>query len=68
MKIDEPKLSAILPQSLTSDEKIVAAAQSLDAELKKLSGEIKEVLHLPRLDELNSDVLDHLAWQYHVDN
>lgn len=68
MEIDEPKLSAILPPSLTSDEKILAAAESLDAELKKLSGKIKQVLHLPRLDELKSDVLDHLAWQYHVDN
>ena len=68
MEIDEPKLSEILPPSLTQDEKIVAAAEYLDEELKKLSGEIKQVLHLPRLDELKSDVLDHLAWQYHVDN
>lgn len=68
MEIDAPKLSEILPPSLTSDKKIVAAAEYLDEELAKLSGAIKQVLHLPRLDELPSDVLDHLAWQYHVDN
>ena len=68
MRIDTPKLSEILPQSLKSDEKIFAAAEYLDDELRKLSGAIKQVLHLPRLDELPSDVLDHLAWQYHVDN
>lgn len=68
MQIDEPKLSGILPASLTADEKILAAAEYLDEELKKLSNAIKQVLHLPRLDELSSDVLDHLAWQYHVDN
>ena len=68
MEIDAPKLSEILPASLTADKKIVAAAQYLDEELAKLSGAIKQVLHLPRLDELESDVLDHLAWQYHVDN
>ena len=68
MEIDTPKLSEILPQSLKSDEKILAAAEYLDEELRKLSGAIKQVLHLPRLDELPSDVLDHLAWQYHVDN
>lgn len=68
MFLDAPKLSEILPPSLTADKKILAAAEYLDAELAKLSGEIKQVLHLPRLDELKSDVLDHLAWQYHVDN
>lgn len=68
MQIDAPKLSEIIPASLKSDEKFLAAAQYLDEELAKLSGAIKHVLHLPRLDELNSDVLDHLAWQYHVDN
>ena len=68
MLIDEPKFSEILPESLRSDEKILAAAKAVDDELKKLSDAIKHVLHLPRLDELDSDVLDHLAWQYHVDN
>ena len=68
MEIDAPKLSEIIPASLKSDKKILAAAEYLDEELAKLSGAIKHVLHLPRLDELPNDVLDHLAWQYHVDN
>ena len=60
-------LSEFLPSSLKADKKITAAAEALDIELEKLSAAIKNVLHLPRLDELESDILDHLAWQYHVD-
>ena len=62
-----PKLTDILPPSVLADEKLYASAKALDTELEKLSACVKEVLHLPRLDELSSDVLDHLAWQWHVD-
>ena len=65
--IFSPKLTDILPPSVLADEKLKASAEALDVELEKLSACVKEVLHLPRLDELNSDVLDHLAWQWHVD-
>ena len=68
MEIDAPKLTEILPESLKSDEKILASAKYLDEELAALSTAIENVLHLPRLDVLQSEVLDHLAWQYHVDN
>lgn len=65
--IFQPKLIDVLPQSVLADEKLKASAEALDNELEKLSACVKEVLHLPRLDELTSDVLDHLAWQWHVD-
>ena|GEM_PF-1084295 len=65
--IYSPKLSEILPPSITADKKILATAQALDAELENLSACVKEVLHLPRLNELSSDVLDYLAYQWHVD-
>jgi len=59
-------LTEILPQSL-HDEKILALCAALDAELEKVEGELNLVQHLPRLEDLPGEVLDHLAWQYHVD-
>lgn len=66
--IQQPKLSGILPRSLSYDEKFNALAKALDVQLEKLSGDVKQVLHLPRLDELDGQILDLLAWQLHVDN
>ena len=57
-----------MPQNLLSDEKIQAAAQALDVELQRLSADSKLVMHLPRLDELDHDVLNHLAYHFHVDH
>ena len=57
----------ILPPNLLEDKKIYAAAKALDVELKEISEDIKLALYLPRLNELPDEVLDSLAWQYHVD-
>ena len=62
-----PKLLDILPPNISADENLNAAARALDVELQTLSNEAWLVLHLPRLDELNHDVLDHLAFSLHVD-
>lgn len=67
MQIQKPKLSEIMPPSLQSDERLMALAKALDFELEKLSAECELVLHLPRLNELPHEILDHLAHQYHVD-
>ena len=65
--IYKPKIAEILPTSIKSDEEIHSAAVALDFEIEKLLENAKSVLHLPRLDELPEEVLDHLAWQYHCD-
>ena len=57
----------ILPESITQDEKIVALAKALDEQLKLSSGSVAQTLHLPRLDKLSGDILDILAWQFHLD-
>jgi len=62
-----PKLAEILPNSIKTDDKIHAAAVALDAELEKMLETVKLTLHLPRLEELPSAVLDHLAYQFHCD-
>lgn len=66
-KIWTPKLTEILPESILRDDKLRASAEALDVEFEKLSAAIREVLHLPRLDELSGRILDYLAEQFHCD-
>ena len=35
---------------------------------RQLRQEEQPPLHVPRLEKLNHDVLDHLAWQFHCDH
>lgn len=67
MKIWTPSLLELLPESVLRDPKLRAAAQALSTELAKLSAATREVLHMPRLDELSGRILDHLAEEMHVD-
>ncbi len=65
--IYQPKLAETLPESIKVDKQIRAAAESLDTEIEKMLANVVLALHLPRLDDLPEDVLDHLAYQYHCD-
>ena len=65
--IENVSLLEILPESIKNDEKIYALAKTLDSELQNLSRQSKIPLHLPRLDELNHEILNELAYQYHLD-
>ena len=60
-------LLTLVPPNLQSDPQVIAAAEALDAELRLVTTAIDEALHLPRLDVLAEEVLDLLAWQWHVD-
>lgn len=62
------KIVDLLPTSLQSDASVMAAATALDSELTAVTEAIEECLLLPRLDELAEDVIDLLAWQWHVDS
>ena len=57
----------ILPPNLLADKQIYAAARALDDELQKITAVTRNALLLPRLDELSEEVIDLLAWQWHVD-
>ena len=57
----------ILPPNLLADKQIYVAARALDDELQKITAATRNALLLPRLDELSEDVIDLLAWQWHVD-
>ena len=65
--LQSTSLLDILPQNLLADKQIYAAARALDDELQKITAATRDVLILPRIDELSEEVVDLLAWQWSVD-
>lgn len=61
-------LTDILPDSIAGIQEVQDAAKAIDPEMISVSQSIREALILSRIDELSEQVLDLLAWQYHVDN
>jgi len=57
----------ILPYSLQQDQDIVAMAKALTPEFQQLSRETKLCIILDNINNLSSDLVDHLAWELHVD-
>lgn len=57
----------VLPESILQDPKLKASAQALSAQLQAVTAATREVLHIPRLDELHGAVLDYVAEQLHID-
>lgn len=66
-QIKNISLLDILPDSLLQDEQVQACIKALDIQLQAVTADVIEVIHLPRLDELPEEVIDLLAWQFHVD-
>jgi phage tail P2-like protein len=60
-------LADIIPSSITSDPQVLAMIAALDPEIDGVSGDIKEALIYPRIGDLPENILDLLAWQWHVD-
>lgn len=62
------RLADIMPENLLADERVKNAAVAIDTELGKVARLCSEVLLISRIDELPEDVIDLLAWQWHVDS
>jgi len=62
--ITEISVVDLLPASIRQDESVVAAAQAIDSELNAVSQLCMVPALLARIDELSSNTLDHLAWQF----
>lgn len=60
-------LKTILPPSIASDEKVKAICDAINGKLQEIAAKTRLVLLLPRLDELPEEIVDALAWQWHVD-
>lgn len=60
-------LRDIIPSSIASDPQVQAIIDALDPELGSVSFDTREALIYARIDELPEEVIDLLAWQFHVD-
>lgn len=60
-------LQSILPYSINRDETVKNAAAAVNAALVATDRSIINVLILSRINELPAEVVDALAWQFHVD-
>ncbi|HBV6392387.1 TPA: phage tail protein I [Klebsiella aerogenes] len=65
--IAQINLLDVVPESLKSDPDVVAIAESIDQELQLVTSMCKLAMIYARIDELDSQALDHLAWQYNAD-
>lgn len=66
-KLIDVKLIDLVPPNLRSDKQVQAAAEALDQELQAVTQAISETILMGRLNELPEEVIDLLAWQFHVD-
>ena len=67
IKLDELSMLDILPSSLKDDQDIQALSNAMDRQMQEITKEISSVILLPRIDELPEEIVDFLAWQFHVD-
>ncbi|WP_094607723.1 hypothetical protein SPSIL_009150 [Sporomusa silvacetica DSM 10669] len=57
----------LIPSSISGDVQVQAISAAVTPQLQEVSNAIKECTILVRIDELSENVIDLLAWQYHVD-
>ena len=60
-------LKDIIPSSISGDKNIQAVLRAVDPQLQEVSQSIREAFIVSRIDELPENVIDLLAWQWHVD-
>ena len=65
--VDKVTLYDILPSSLHDDETISNIIKSLDGIFPEFESQIRKIRFYEYLDEQPAEVLDLLAWQFHVD-
>lgn len=65
--ITQIRLIDLVPPSIRDDPEVQAAAAALEDELQAVTAAIPTTLLISRIDELPEDVIDLLAWQWHVD-
>ena len=65
--IQDLSLLDIAPPSINHDETVKNLIHAIDPELLSVSNDVAEVFIISRIDTLPEQVLDLLAWQWHVD-
>lgn len=62
--INEVELLDLVPDNLTQDRNVYASSIAIDPELKAVSEQLMAPAIFSRIDELSSQELDHIAWQF----
>jgi phage tail P2-like protein len=65
--VDSFSFNNLLPHSIKDDQKFKAASQCLDDLFSNFNKRVKELLIYSRIDELDEQMLDDLAWQWNID-
>ena len=60
-------IKEILPSSLKVDKKAESIVEAADKVIKELLPLIEKVLIVPNIDNVPSNILDLLAWQFHLE-
>lgn len=67
ISIYEVRLLQLLPENLRHDPDVIAASKAIDHEFLLVVNEVENCILLPRIDDLDSEIVDLLAWETHVD-
>ena len=67
LELKDKALQRILPSSISGDATVKEIVQAISGRLAQLGEQAELVLILPRLKKLPEEIVDELAWQYHVD-
>ncbi|MBO0555662.1 phage tail protein I [Clostridium botulinum] len=67
MNLDSINLLDLQTSYMKKDPTTIAMCKALEPQFKKLNEESRLVLIYSRIDYLNEEVIDELAWQMHVD-
>jgi len=60
-------IKELIPPNLLTDQNIKALIEAIEPEFEKVKQQIINVLIYPRIDELSEEVLDLLAYQFHIE-
>ncbi len=67
INLENISLTDIMPSNLLTDSTVSACVKVLDPHMQQIASEIQYCLLISRIDSLSEDVIDLLAWQFHVD-
>ena len=67
LELKDNALQRILPSSISGDATVKEIVQAISGRLAQLGEQAELVLILPRIKKLPEEIVDELAWQYHVD-
>ncbi len=67
MKLDNISLIELQPSILKNDPVIQGICEAMEPYFRKLAKDVRLTYIYGRIDELEENVIDELAWQFHVD-